>query len=617
MKEIEELEFRMRGVDNLSRPLKSAEGKMRDLGRTVDRTNKKMSMFGSNLTGMGKGTRAFAMGSLQQAGYQIGDFAVQVANGTSRMQAFGQQAPQFLQIFGPIGSAVGAAVAVFAAFATVQQKTAGTSKTLSEKVEGLKTSIDALDGIDEMLRESLEAPILAANTALTAYLAQLREAQLAEVIGNVRGVGNDMIAPLIEKMTRLNTFAERTRKNVISMMEAGDDPAAIQRLINRITKQEKIADTLNEMATTIAMGTVAKDTEELAQNLLDARQSLQEQGLLTEELSAGFDEMLEKGGLLTIVYQKQKALGIEITDGIKQINKEGEYHDRIIRAQNINQSNLVAQYDQMLEAHKERKKFLDDELLVMSQQVKLNSFIYPKSDVQGGRGGRGGPTFEELLKNDPRVQLSHAIMQQRELENKQSTKAAEKQAKVIKEKLSPEMLRMIKLSDAIGQSMEDAMMSAVDGTTKAKDAFRLMARDIINELYRVFIVKKITGFISSFITDPSMFGGAGQATNVRGSSPRPVLRAEGGAYTGNGARAGGMDGKGGFMAMLHPRETVVDHTKGQGGGVTVVQNINVSTGVQQTVRTEIKSLMPQIANSAKAAVLDAKRRGGSYGRAFS
>jgi len=71
------------------------------------------------------------------------------------------------------------------------------------------------------------------------------------------------------------------------------------------------------------------------------------------------------------------------------------------------------------------------------------------------------------------------------------------------------------------------------------------------------------------------------------------------------------------MAMLHPRETVVDHTKGQSGGVTVVQNINVSTGVQQTVRTEIKSLMPQIANSAKAAVLDAKRRGGSYGRAFS
>jgi hypothetical protein len=55
---------------------------------------------------------------------------------------------------------------------------------------------------------------------------------------------------------------------------------------------------------------------------------------------------------------------------------------------------------------------------------------------------------------------------------------------------------------------------------------------------------------------------------------------------------------------------------GGGGGVVVNQTINVSTGVQQTVRAEIKQLMPQIADSAKAAVVDAKRRGGSYGRAF-
>ena len=36
-----------------------------------------------------------------------------------------------------------------------------------------------------------------------------------------------------------------------------------------------------------------------------------------------------------------------------------------------------------------------------------------------------------------------------------------------------------------------------------------------------------------------------------------------GGYTGNGPRSGGLDGKGGFMAIMHPRETVVDHTKGQ------------------------------------------------------
>jgi len=37
---------------------------------------------------------------------------------------------------------------------------------------------------------------------------------------------------------------------------------------------------------------------------------------------------------------------------------------------------------------------------------------------------------------------------------------------------------------------------------------------------------------------------------------------EGGGFTGSGSRTGGVDGKGGFPAILHPNETVVDHTKG-------------------------------------------------------
>ena len=33
----------------------------------------------------------------------------------------------------------------------------------------------------------------------------------------------------------------------------------------------------------------------------------------------------------------------------------------------------------------------------------------------------------------------------------------------------------------------------------------------------------------------------------------------GGGYTGNAPRVGGLDGQGGFPAILHPQETVVDH----------------------------------------------------------
>ena len=35
----------------------------------------------------------------------------------------------------------------------------------------------------------------------------------------------------------------------------------------------------------------------------------------------------------------------------------------------------------------------------------------------------------------------------------------------------------------------------------------------------------------------------------------------GGGYTGDGPRSGGLDGEGGYLAVLHPRETVIDHQR--------------------------------------------------------
>jgi hypothetical protein len=44
--------------------------------------------------------------------------------------------------------------------------------------------------------------------------------------------------------------------------------------------------------------------------------------------------------------------------------------------------------------------------------------------------------------------------------------------------------------------------------------------------------------------------------------------------------------------------------------------LNVTTGIQSTVRAEIASLMPQIAQAAKGAVADARVRGGNFSRAM-
>jgi hypothetical protein len=76
----------------------------------------------------------------------------------------------------------------------------------------------------------------------------------------------------------------------------------------------------------------------------------------------------------------------------------------------------------------------------------------------------------------------------------------------------------------------------------------------------------------------SSFGGGSASAGPTLSNPLldSASSFDGGGYTGSGARTGGLDGRGGFMAMMHPQERVYDETRGQGrnqGGV--VNNIKV------------------------------------------
>jgi len=67
-----------------------------------------------------------------------------------------------------------------------------------------------------------------------------------------------------------------------------------------------------------------------------------------------------------------------------------------------------------------------------------------------------------------------------------------------------------------------------------------------------------------------------------GTIASTVMSFEGGGYTGSGSRSGGLDGKGGFMAMLHPQERVIDEYQGQSNGPSVTVN-NYSNAQVETV----------------------------------
>ncbi|MGA0081660.1 MAG: tape measure protein [Ilumatobacteraceae bacterium] len=150
------------------------------------------------------------------------------------------------------------------------------------------------------------------------------------------------------------------------------------------------------------------------------------------------------------------------------------------------------------------------------------------------------------------------------------------------------------------KSLEDNLTAVVMGTKSAKDAFADMARSIISDLIRIQIRKSIVEPLSGYL-DTAI----GSITGTR---------AMGGSVTAGKSYLVGEQG----AELFVPGQTgtIVPNNKMSSDGVTVVQNINVTTGVQQTVRAEIMTLMPQIANAAKSAVADAKLRGGSYAAAL-
>jgi hypothetical protein len=109
----------------------------------------------------------FLRGAAQQLGFQVGDYAVQVANGTSKMQAFGQQGAQMLGVFGPIGALLGAGVAIFSAVAVAAEKSGKATFDFNAMLKDMKPALDVvrpvLERVGGLFRLMKSAAVAAIN----------------------------------------------------------------------------------------------------------------------------------------------------------------------------------------------------------------------------------------------------------------------------------------------------------------------------------------------------------------------------------------------------------------------------------------------------------------------
>ena len=168
--------------------------------------------------------------------------------------------------------------------------------------------------------------------------------------------------------------------------------------------------------------------------------------------------------------------------------------------------------------------------------------------------------------------------------------------------LADEALQAEKAMEALDRASTDWASSFADAMVESTGSLSDFVENALKELQKIAIQQA---------TQPLFRAFGGLLNEGFGDLFGGLASFAGGGFTGSGSRSGGMDGKGGFPAMLHPNETVIDHSKGQNssGAVSVVVNVDASNSNAQgdTNGLDIGKL---IGDSVKSILINERRQGG-------
>ena len=179
-----------------------------------------------------------------------------------------------------------------------------------------------------------------------------------------------------------------------------------------------------------------------------------------------------------------------------------------------------------------------------------------------------------------------------------------------------EMQRFIEITPyfreiaGFGQNFADGLANAIVEGQNFGEALRNVFQDILKQItvliLRTTILQAIMASIG--LVNPVASAAFGKMTGL-------VPRANGGPVMAGGGYRVGERGPETFIPQTNGY--ILPNNMAPSETVVVNQTINVQTGVAQTVRAEMASLMPKFKADAMAGVLEAKQRGGSYSRGLS
>jgi lambda family phage tail tape measure protein len=543
--------------------------------------------------------------------------------------------------------------AVELAKAEVAKKEASLGSARGVAKVGAETSLEKAQKALDLAENELEQY----KTRRT-FLDKEREA-FGDILGSSEGIKQSQEALNSIYASRLGTI-DTTANTYVDILGSAQGLADTEQALNEIfaSRLGTIDDTANNYVDILGSSKGLKQSEEALNKIFESRLGTIDTLANTYKDVLGSSQGLQEA--LTALLELEEARAIAVAEGLvggldRQIERANEFYD-VSKTEQKELNDLAAELGIRL-----GNGFAD--ALVLIKQAKKEATI--GLDAFGGYGefkyGIASTFKSKTKKTRSKQDPLGDLQKQLDLENRMlgQTEARKRiiqalgdtysktssatisdlekqinsinQAKQAEEErnrvLEAAKQRQQEVADTISSSMENAFMSIVDGTKSVQDAFRVMAAEIIKELYRIFVVKKITGMISDVVglytgapVGQMSFNANGNVFN-RGSI---VPYANGGVVGGptyfpmSGGKTGlmGEAGPEAIMPLKRGKDGKLGVAADGGSGVTINQTFAFQANGDDSVKKIIAQAAPKIAAMTQQQIMDSRRRGGQMKQVF-
>ncbi|MFS9761853.1 tail protein (tape measure) [Enterobacter hormaechei] len=314
--------------------------------------------------------------SMQQAGYQVQDFIVQVQGGQSALVAFAQQGSQLAGAFGPGGAVVGAVIALSSVIAGVLITSLNGGKNAMDALKDAAEAMDKVITISQngvaalsdkyanLARTNAEAATILRNQAMIEYNAAIAKIpkSINDASSSIVGFTDKLKTSFVGGIASIDAFNKNlstvgaTADNYSAAMEQARDAGAkftvnanaiqntVTTLADKFGVSEQRAFELSKQLSDVANNPTPEALQRLVLELQSTESSTKSGADAIRTFLGPLTELVRVAGEAQINLSGMKKEVDNLTSGQKNLIKQSERNLALSKLQGEARARLQAQY---------------------------------------------------------------------------------------------------------------------------------------------------------------------------------------------------------------------------------------------------------------------------------